>query len=532
MLSIVFLSSFSVKATSILIHPDMEYLDVKPYLTTAFSAKEDVDLAKLNFHALRSQNLPNQKGIIFLNFTIANPTAMKEVYLNTVYFDSVVVYVKNHQIWEKQNQQSGFLVPMRNKTVKVARTNLVPLLLHPHTTTEYIIALYSVTKTSALAADVSAKIGLHLYSKEGLYIFSTHKNIAFLLTGVLLFMMFINSGIYILGKKKSYLYLVFYNLFFMLAIVATNGLLFELGLLNNMEVNRTFRLIMWTVFPIFYLLFGKNYLQLKTKFPLGYTIVMFTLLLNLLCLIPFLFSNISLVFTILPYVFPCNALVLFVISLKLFKQHFVPAKFMVFASGVLSLGYLGIFIGVKTNFIPYVFTEIFTLIFLLLELSVFSIAVFSELRHSEKKILLEVKKRLEIEQELNQKNRELISANLKLMYNQEQLSEILANDKVTINQIKQQIKQLKTYDKNWENTFTHFQEVHPLFFDALAQTFPHLTSNDLKLCAFLKMNLSTKQIANLTGVTEIAVSKSRNRLRKKLNMPPGENIIQFIHQNI
>ena len=165
-------------------------------------------------------------------------------------------------------------------------------------------------------------------------------------------------------------------------------------------------------------------------------------------------------------------------------------------------------------------------------MSVFSIAVFSDFRQTEKKVLLEIQKRLEIEQELNQKNRALISANLKMESNQEQLSNILANDNVTVSEIKKQIKQLKTNDKNWENTFTHFQEVHPLFFDALAQVFPNLTSNDLKLCAFLKMNLSTKEIANLTGVTEIAVSKSRNRLRKKLNMPLGENIIQFINQNI
>jgi hypothetical protein len=498
----------------------------------AFTNQKKYNLDSIIFSPFNLQQITRKKGVILLKLNLKSNVESNELYFNTVYFDSVNVYIKNQNQWEKTPQQSGFLIPMSSKSFQYARTSLVPIPVQKNQTSQYIIALYSTTKTSALATDVSAKIGFHLYTKEGLFIFNTHKNLAFLLSGVLLFMMIINGGIYILGKKKSYLYLVLYNLFFLLAIVSTNGLLYELGLLENTEINRTFRLIMWTVFPIFYLFFGKNYLQLKKRFYKGYIVVISTIILNTLCLIPFLFCNLSLAFTILPYIFPLNALILFICALFLVKTNFVPAKFMFTASLILFLGYLFIFIGIKLNFVPFVFTEVVTVSFLLLELSIFSIAIFSELRYNEKKALIELQKRLEIEQQLNSKNRELISANIKLMNNHEQLNELINNKKINFTQIKQQIKQIKLADSHWEKTLKHFQEVHPLFFDKLAQAYPKLSSNDLKLCAFLKLNLSTKEIASINGISELAISKSRNRLRKKMDMQPGENIIAFINKSI
>ena len=84
---------------------------------------------------------------------------------------------------------------MNQKTVKNGRTSLVPIPVFPNQNNTFIVALHSVTKSSALASDVSAKIGLHLYTSNGLSIFNSHKNIGFFLSGVLLFMMLINSGI-------------------------------------------------------------------------------------------------------------------------------------------------------------------------------------------------------------------------------------------------------------------------------------------------------------------------------------------------
>ena len=63
-----------------------------------------------------------------------------------------------------------------------------------------------------------------------------------------------------------------------------------------------------------------------------------------------------------------------------------------------------------------------------------------------------------------------------------------------------------------------FQNVHDKFYDYLSEDFPALTSNDLRLCAFLKMNLNTKDIASITHQTTNTVEVARTRLRKKLNI--------------
>ena len=74
----------------------------------------------------------------------------------------------------------------------------------------------------------------------------------------------------------------------------------------------------------------------------------------------------------------------------------------------------------------------------------------------------------------------------------------------------------------------HFNEVHRGFFDRLKRMYPSLTPKDLKLCAYLKMNLSTKEIATLTNVSIRGVEASRYRLRKKLELDSEINLNEFV----
>lgn len=83
-------------------------------------------------------------------------------------------------------------------------------------------------------------------------------------------------------------------------------------------------------------------------------------------------------------------------------------------------------------------------------------------------------------------------------------------------------------DDNWEQFTQQFDRVHVEFHQRLLDQFPDLTKNDLKLCTYLRMNLSSKEIASLTFVTVRAVEVSRSRLRKRLGLEPGENLLQFI----
>jgi DNA-binding NarL/FixJ family response regulator len=82
--------------------------------------------------------------------------------------------------------------------------------------------------------------------------------------------------------------------------------------------------------------------------------------------------------------------------------------------------------------------------------------------------------------------------------------------------------------REWDEFELWFQEVHKDFYRKLNDNFPDLTSREMKICAFLKLNLNTKEIASLTNLTVKTVEVYRSKIRKKLNLPPGSNLLKFI----
>lgn len=58
---------------------------------------------------------------------------------------------------------------------------------------------------------------------------------------------------------------------------------------------------------------------------------------------------------------------------------------------------------------------------------------------------------------------------------------------------------------------------------------PNLTRNDLRLISYLKINLTSKEIARISSLTVQSVGISRNRLRKKLNLPSGTNLFEYLN---
>ncbi|APG60253.1 helix-turn-helix and ligand-binding sensor domain-containing protein [Christiangramia salexigens] len=83
----------------------------------------------------------------------------------------------------------------------------------------------------------------------------------------------------------------------------------------------------------------------------------------------------------------------------------------------------------------------------------------------------------------------------------------------------------------WQLFETNFNEVHEDFFKELLEQYPKLTAKDLKLCSYLKMNLSSKEIAPLMGISVRGVEVHRYRLRKKLDLDPEMNLTKFLITN-
>ncbi len=85
-------------------------------------------------------------------------------------------------------------------------------------------------------------------------------------------------------------------------------------------------------------------------------------------------------------------------------------------------------------------------------------------------------------------------------------------------------------DNDWEIFESLFDQAHENFFKRLKEAYPDLTQSDLKLCAYLKLNLSSKEIAPLLNISFRGVETRRYRLRRRLTLASDDNLVEFIMQ--
>ena len=86
------------------------------------------------------------------------------------------------------------------------------------------------------------------------------------------------------------------------------------------------------------------------------------------------------------------------------------------------------------------------------------------------------------------------------------------------------------HKKHWEVFDRYLDEVHQEFLVRLRELHPDLTPKEIRLCAYLRMNISTKEIAPLMNISVRGVEISRYRLRKKLGLDREVNLTEYIMQ--
>lgn len=96
------------------------------------------------------------------------------------------------------------------------------------------------------------------------------------------------------------------------------------------------------------------------------------------------------------------------------------------------------------------------------------------------------------------------------------------------NEIKKAIKINSVNKHEWETFENNVNQIHNEFINKLTKKYPNLTSKDIKLCIYLKMNLSSKEIAPLMNISFRGVELHRYRLRKKLALNQEENLYKFM----
>ncbi len=144
-----------------------------------------------------------------------------------------------------------------------------------------------------------------------------------------------------------------------------------------------------------------------------------------------------------------------------------------------------------------------------------------------------------IEKELDLKNKEMATNVMYQIQKNEMIHDIVEKlQKHSSTGIKQDdswileiIKDLeKTQEKSvWNEFEVRFQQVHNDFYKKLNDINPELSTNERRLCAFLKLNMTTKEISTITGQIPRSIDVARTRLRKKLNLTNSEvSLIEFL----
>ncbi|MEC5142448.1 triple tyrosine motif-containing protein [Chitinophaga sp. 212800010-3] len=160
-----------------------------------------------------------------------------------------------------------------------------------------------------------------------------------------------------------------------------------------------------------------------------------------------------------------------------------------------------------------------------------------ELEKNEKEIIKLQNEKLA--SEIHFKNNELADASMHLVERGDALGkvkEILASiyKKNGNNpEIKNALLLLNDAEKNsdnWDQFAAHFDELNNNFLRKLKSRYPALTNTDLKLCAYLQLKLSTKEIAQLMAISVRGVEIKRYRLRKKLNLPTEKSMTEFLNE--
>lgn len=135
---------------------------------------------------------------------------------------------------------------------------------------------------------------------------------------------------------------------------------------------------------------------------------------------------------------------------------------------------------------------------------------------------------------LELRNKELAGFALQLAEKDEFLRELksklrVGNEKINIDEIKQISKSITvSNERSWQEFRLRFTAVNEVFYNKLTAEYPKLSQRDQKICAFIKLNLSSKKMASLLGISVESVHTIRYRLRKKLNLASDVNLEDFI----
>lgn len=100
---------------------------------------------------------------------------------------------------------------------------------------------------------------------------------------------------------------------------------------------------------------------------------------------------------------------------------------------------------------------------------------------------------------------------------------------VSIKRIVHTIDSLEHHESSWNDFMTYFDQIHGGFLTRLSAHHPELTETELRVCAFLRLPMTSKDVASIMGCSTRSVEKHRERLRKKFGLTPTQRIHEYLN---
>ncbi len=488
--------------------------------------------------------LPNQS--YWYKIVIDNQLANKENYLlsfNSI-IDELSLYQKNDS--GKWNIGiSGILVPEKKKTTKGYIEDKIAFTISTGPQTTLFLTFKCKTAKYIRPSRVSIKDADSYYED-----YCQMKLIQSFFLGIIAILCVLNFLLFLLTRIRIYLYYMLYA-FFASIYFLHHFRYFESGFLLDIPQINIYFFFSLTIIQVVYSWFLYESLKNEAAPNIVKNIRLYAISISVLAILIITTAIFNFERGVLfnDIYSALNSISIFVIILLLFRKVSITVQIILLGTLFLILGATSALILNINNDFPmhaYVFQGGF-----LIELLCFTIAInFMSQRERLAKVNVELKnasllneklvkerEAQKLREQLHRKKRDLttkafaISQKETLIKNvSSQLNRQIQNNTVKIKDIKDVISDLnsKVQPNYWQEFETYFTEVHPDFYKHLNEKYPGLTTNERRLCAFLKLNLTTKEIAAITKRNPESIHMTRSRLRKKMGLNKNDNLENVI----
>lgn len=523
-------------------------------MISTFEIYEDtVDLPFDSLYKFESKLFNDYRGeqfkkdnIYWLRITIDNSIALHKNYF--IHFNSLLNNAKLYQKDENRNyveKTERTLIPEEERLVGGLFKDKVPFsIIGKAKTVIYVKILteqeyvFNLSSIEIIAVNDYKRLTYNL------------DLIQFFFLGVSVILLLLNLTLFLLSRDKLYLYYFLYIFTTTLFFVYWNQLFERFVFFNYPGVDLSPLFFCVTISQSIYYWFLIELLKNEDipvwKKILRKSAIIATLFCFVIIIIGFFDFQLSVaisdIYSILNGIFVITTFFFLIRKVSIKVKIILTGALIVVVGGMITL--IVDYFGISTFFIFYYQFGMFV------ELILFTIAInyFYSKERLEKIKLNFANYKLEAEkyksiienrdlvEKLDLNNRELAAKSIIINQKEsiingisEYMSEISELNSADHPSFQKKVKSLQLNNKieNWKEFEFHFKKIHPRFYHNLMEMYPDLTRNEIKLCAFIKLNLSTKEICSITGKSQNTIDVSRSRLRKKIGLK-DENLTSFV----